>query len=119
MKSSELSISWDAPITEIGGDSDLVERYEGQGGFEIIPSYTIYYPSASIDGHGIFRSEVLSTLRRRHQRNRHPNLGTVGDVQGPETIHGLRDTGSGENYARLGRVHTGRVQEDASRYGTR
>lgn len=29
VKSSELSISWDAPITEIGGDSDLVERYEG------------------------------------------------------------------------------------------
>lgn len=29
VKSSELSISWDAPITEVGGDSDLVERYEG------------------------------------------------------------------------------------------
>lgn len=29
VKSSELSISWDAPITE-GGDSDLVERYEGK-----------------------------------------------------------------------------------------
>lgn len=28
VKSSELSISWDAPITE-NGDSDLVERYEG------------------------------------------------------------------------------------------
>ncbi|XP_046623820.1 eph receptor tyrosine kinase isoform X9 [Neodiprion pinetum] len=28
VKSTELSISWDAPITEIGGDSDLVERYE-------------------------------------------------------------------------------------------
>lgn len=30
VKSSELSISWDAPVTEIGGDSDLVERYEGE-----------------------------------------------------------------------------------------
>lgn len=29
VKSSELSISWDAPITEVGGDNDLVERYEG------------------------------------------------------------------------------------------
>lgn len=29
VKSAELSISWDAPITD-GGDSDLVERYEGQ-----------------------------------------------------------------------------------------
>ncbi|XP_012230794.2 ephrin type-B receptor 1 isoform X10 [Linepithema humile] len=30
VKSSELSISWDAPVTEVGvsGDSDLVERYE-------------------------------------------------------------------------------------------
>ncbi|KZC08637.1 Ephrin type-A receptor 4-A, partial [Dufourea novaeangliae] len=28
VKSSELSISWDAPITDVGGDSDLVERYE-------------------------------------------------------------------------------------------
>ncbi|XP_048511439.1 ephrin type-A receptor 4 isoform X14 [Athalia rosae] len=28
VKSTELSISWDAPVTEIGGDSDLVERYE-------------------------------------------------------------------------------------------
>lgn len=28
VKSSELSISWDAPVTELG-DSDLVERYEG------------------------------------------------------------------------------------------
>lgn len=30
VKSTELSISWDAPVTEIGGDSDLVERYEGE-----------------------------------------------------------------------------------------
>lgn len=29
VKSSELSISWDAPIIEVGGDSDLVEGYEG------------------------------------------------------------------------------------------
>jgi Eph receptor B1 len=29
VKSSELSISWDAPINDVGGDSDLVERYEG------------------------------------------------------------------------------------------
>lgn len=29
VKSSELSISWDAPITEVGGDSDLVVSYEG------------------------------------------------------------------------------------------
>lgn len=31
VKSSELSISWDAPVTEVGvsGDGDLVERYEG------------------------------------------------------------------------------------------
>ncbi|EFN72753.1 Ephrin type-A receptor 3 [Camponotus floridanus] len=28
VKSSELSISWDAPVIEVGGDSDLVERYE-------------------------------------------------------------------------------------------
>ncbi|XP_043675215.1 ephrin type-B receptor 1-B isoform X7 [Vespula pensylvanica] len=28
VKSSELSISWDAPVTEVGGDSDHVERYE-------------------------------------------------------------------------------------------
>lgn len=28
VKSSELSISWDAPITELG-ESDIVERYEG------------------------------------------------------------------------------------------
>nr|XP_012139526.1 PREDICTED: ephrin type-A receptor 4-A isoform X9 [Megachile rotundata] len=28
VKNSELSISWDAPVTEVGGDSDLVERYE-------------------------------------------------------------------------------------------
>lgn len=87
-----------------------------------IRNYSVIYHFLSFDrpmDMEIFRSEVLSTLRRRHQRNRHPNLGTVGDVQGPETIHGLRDTGSGENYARLGRVHTGRVQEDASRYGIR
>ncbi|KAK0073590.1 hypothetical protein PV325_009509, partial [Microctonus aethiopoides] len=31
VKSSELSISWDAPITELSGDSDLVERYEVRG----------------------------------------------------------------------------------------
>lgn len=30
VKSSELSISWDAPVIEVGGDSDLVERYEGK-----------------------------------------------------------------------------------------
>lgn len=30
VKSSELSISWDAPVTEVDGDSDLVERYEGE-----------------------------------------------------------------------------------------
>ncbi|XP_033220238.1 ephrin type-B receptor 1-B isoform X16 [Belonocnema kinseyi] len=28
VKSTELSISWDAPIADIAGDSDLVERYE-------------------------------------------------------------------------------------------
>ncbi|XP_029176313.1 ephrin type-A receptor 4 isoform X3 [Nylanderia fulva] len=28
VKSSELSISWDAPVIEVNGDSDLVERYE-------------------------------------------------------------------------------------------
>lgn len=30
VKSSELSISWDAPVIEVNGDSDLVERYEGK-----------------------------------------------------------------------------------------
>lgn len=30
VKSSELSISWDAPVIEVGGDNDLVERYEGK-----------------------------------------------------------------------------------------
>lgn len=30
VKSSELSISWDAPIGDIGDNSDLVERYEGK-----------------------------------------------------------------------------------------
>lgn len=30
VKSTELSISWDAPVTELGGESDLVERYEGK-----------------------------------------------------------------------------------------
>lgn len=29
VKNTELSISWDAPLTELTGDSDLVERYEG------------------------------------------------------------------------------------------
>lgn len=29
VKNTELSISWDAPITELSGDADLVERYEG------------------------------------------------------------------------------------------
>ncbi|XP_043470150.1 ephrin type-A receptor 4-A isoform X4 [Leptopilina heterotoma] len=28
VKSTELSISWDAPVADIAGDSDLVERYE-------------------------------------------------------------------------------------------
>ena len=31
VKSTELSISWDAPITELGGDSDIVEKYEVRG----------------------------------------------------------------------------------------
>lgn len=30
VKSSELSISWDAPDIGSGGDNDLVERYEGK-----------------------------------------------------------------------------------------
>ena len=30
VKNTELSISWDAPIADIAGDSDLVERYEGK-----------------------------------------------------------------------------------------
>lgn len=30
VKSSELSISWDAPDIGTGGDNDLVERYEGK-----------------------------------------------------------------------------------------
>lgn len=43
VKSSELSISWDAPVTEIGGDSDLVERYEGKVAcFLLIPKVRIY-----------------------------------------------------------------------------
>lgn len=109
VKSSELSISWDAPITE-GGDSDLVERYEGKNRTRI--------PDPS-NSRSILSSEVLSALRRRDQRHRHPDLGIVGDVQGPETVHGLRDTSSSENYARLGRVHACRLQEDASRYGIR
>lgn len=31
VKGTELSISWDAPVTEVTLDSDLVERYEGKG----------------------------------------------------------------------------------------
>ncbi|XP_015114870.1 ephrin type-A receptor 4 isoform X8 [Diachasma alloeum] len=31
VKGTELSISWDAPVTEVTGDSDLVERYEVRG----------------------------------------------------------------------------------------
>lgn len=31
VKSSELSISWDAPVIEVGSDkNDLVEKYEGK-----------------------------------------------------------------------------------------
>ncbi|XP_014212673.2 ephrin type-B receptor 2-like [Copidosoma floridanum] len=30
VKSTELSISWDAPTNDVGGDSDLVERYEAR-----------------------------------------------------------------------------------------
>lgn len=39
VKSSELSISWDAPMIEVNGDiGDLVERYEGR---KVIPNIAV------------------------------------------------------------------------------
>lgn len=44
VKSSELGISWDAPVTDIGGDSDLVERYEGEVEPSTPPSRCVLLP---------------------------------------------------------------------------
>ena len=43
VKSTELSISWDAPVADIAGDSDLVERYEGKETFLFCFFFSIFW----------------------------------------------------------------------------
>lgn len=69
VKSSELSISWDAPVTEVGGDSDHVERYEGNHTsfcLFINDLYLLIIEQTSFIKTLNPYSEVLSALRRCH-----------------------------------------------------